>query len=154
MNQDPSAPQIPNGDPGNQPNTGPQNPGVPPQAPFQPPVSPYAQGAQAGASYAQPANGGVPYPPVQGAGYYANGHIEQRSAIVAGILGILLGVFGAHNFYIGRTSVGVAQLLITVLSFGILSFVSALWGLVEGILFLVSDDPKWRYDARGILLKR
>ncbi len=34
---------------------------------------------------------------------------EQKSKIVAGILGILLGAFGVHNFYLGYTGKAVAR---------------------------------------------
>ncbi len=59
-----------------------------------------------------------------------------KSKIAAGLLGIFLGCFGVHNFYLGYTGKAVAQLLITVLSCFIFSFASAIWGLIEGILIL------------------
>lgn len=61
---------------------------------------------------------------------------RQKSRTAAGILGILLGIFGAHNFYLGYTGRAIAQLLITILSGLILSPVSFIWGLVEGIRLL------------------
>ena len=75
---------------------------------------------------------------------------EQKSKLAAGLLGILVGAFGAHNFYLGYTSKAVAQLLITVLSCGALSPISAIWGLVEGIQILTGSINK---DAKGIPLK-
>ena len=75
--------------------------------------------------------------------------VGQKSKVAAGILGILLGALGVHNFYLGYTGKGVAQLLISVLSFGLLSPVSAIWGLVEGIICLTSDT---KTDASGNLL--
>ena len=73
---------------------------------------------------------------------------------MAGILGILLGAFGVHNFYLGYTGKGIAQLLVTVLSLGFLSWVSAIWGFVEGVLILVSlPGTQWHQDARGIALR-
>ena len=69
-----------------------------------------------------------------------------KSKIAAGLLGIFLGSFGVHNFYLGYTGKAVGQLLITVLSCGILSFVSAIWGLVEGILILTGSI---NVDAEG-----
>ena len=63
----------------------------------------------------------------------------QKSKIGAGLLGILLGALGVHNFYLGYTGKAVAQLLITILSCGVLSFVSAIWGLIEGILILTGS---------------
>lgn len=62
-----------------------------------------------------------------------------KSKIVAGILGILLGSFGVHNFYLGYNSKGTTQILITVLSCGILSWVSYIWGLIEGIQILTGS---------------
>ena len=61
---------------------------------------------------------------------------KPKSKILAGLLGIFLGSVGVHNFYLGYTKKAVGQLLITVLSFGILSFVSSIWGLIEGIMIL------------------
>lgn len=75
---------------------------------------------------------------------------NAKSKIAAGILGILLGALGVHNFYLGYTGKAVAQLLLTILSCGILSFVSAIWGLVEGILILTGSIDK---DAYGVPLK-
>ncbi len=74
----------------------------------------------------------------------ANG--EGKSKIAAGLLGIFLGVFGVHNFYLGYTGKAVAQLLITVLSCFILSPVSAIWGLIEGIMILTGSINT---DANG-----
>lgn len=79
-------------------------------------------------------------------GNTSNGNGNNRSKVAAGILGILLGALGVHNFYLGFTGKGVAQLLISVLSCGILSPVSAIWGLIEGITILTSEDYK---DADG-----
>lgn len=56
-----------------------------------------------------------------------------KSRATAGILGIFLGCFGAHNFYLGYTGKAVAQLLITLLTCGIGSVVTYVWGLVEAI---------------------
>lgn len=74
----------------------------------------------------------------------------QKSRLVAGLLGIFLGVFGVHNFYLGYTGKAVAQLLISVLSCFTLAGVSEIWGLIEGILVLTNKDSK---DAKGNPLK-
>ena len=71
---------------------------------------------------------------------------NAKSKLAAGLFGIFLGVFGVHNFYLGFTGKAVAQLLITVLSCGILSPVSAIWGLIEGILILCGNITT---DANG-----
>ena len=80
--------------------------------------------------------------------------LRRKSKVAAGLLGIFLGCFGAHNFYLGYTGRAVAQLLITLLSFGILAPVSVLWGFVEGIVILCArpGQPLWGVDARGVPL--
>lgn len=72
-----------------------------------------------------------------------------KSKMAAGLLGIFLGAFGVHNFYLGFTGKAVAQLLITVLTCGIGSVVSGIWGLVEGIMILTGSVNK---DAKGMPL--
>ena len=47
----------------------------------------------------------------------------------AGVLGITLGVFGVHNLYLGRSGVAVLQLLLTVLSLGLLAPLVRLWSV-------------------------
>ena len=74
---------------------------------------------------------------------------QQKSKIAAGLLGILIGALGIHNFYLGYTGKGIAQLLISVLSFGLLAFIPAIWGLIEGILILTGSI---NVDANGIPL--
>ena len=78
-----------------------------------------------------------------------DGNKNAKSKVGAGIMGILLGAFGVHNFYLGYTGKAVAQLLITVLSCGCLSPVSGIWGLIEGIMILTGEIK----DANGNDLK-
>lgn len=75
---------------------------------------------------------------------------EQKSKLVAGLLGILLGSLGVHNFYLGYTGKAVAQLLITLLSCGAGTTITGIWGLIEGILILTGSIDK---DANNIPLK-
>ena len=79
-----------------------------------------------------------------------NTNPNAKSKIAAGLLGIFLGCFGVHNFYLGFTGKAIAQLLITILSCGMLSFASAIWGLIEGILILTGS---MNTDAQGNPLK-
>ena len=69
-----------------------------------------------------------------------------KSKMAAGLLGIFLGAFGVHNFYLGYTGKAVAQLLITLLSCGFLAVASEIWGLVEGIMILTGSINT---DANG-----
>lgn len=64
---------------------------------------------------------------------------SQKSKIAAGLLGIFLGSFGVHNFYLGYTGKAVAQLLITLLTCGFGAFISSIWGLIEGIMILTGS---------------
>ncbi|CAB4930117.1 unannotated protein [freshwater metagenome] len=85
--------------------------------------------------YAAPA-----FPPVP-AGY------QPKSRVAAGLLGILLGGFGAHNFYLGYTNKAILQLVLTIFTCGLAS----LWGLVEGILILTKNE-NFLTDAYGVPL--
>lgn len=85
----------------------------------------------------------------QNTNYYNNDNAGRKSKIAAGILGILLGAFGVHNFYLGYNGKAIAQLLITVLTCGIGAPVSSIWGLIEGILILTGSINT---DANGVPL--
>jgi TM2 domain-containing membrane protein YozV len=71
--------------------------------------------------------------------------LSDKSKLVAGLLGISLGGFGAGRFYIGDNKTGVLQLVITLLTCGL----GWLWGLIDGILILVNGG----YDAQGRKLR-
>ncbi|WP_394941871.1 TM2 domain-containing protein [Psychromicrobium sp. YIM B11713] len=116
------------------------------QAPQVPPAAPFNQ--QPNYQQAPPQQGYYQQPYQQP--YAAGG--DAKSKIAAGLLGIFLGSLGIHNFYLGYIGKAVAQLLITVLSLGILSFVSFVWGLIEGILILTGSQ-NFRTDARGVPLR-
>lgn len=75
---------------------------------------------------------------------------QQKSKIAAGLFGIFLGGLGIHNFYLGFKGKAIAQLLISILSFGLLSWISAIWGFIEGIMILAGSIC---YDADGMPLK-
>jgi TM2 domain-containing membrane protein YozV len=82
--------------------------------------------------YGQPA-----YPPA----YYDP---EAKSRLIAGLLGILLGSLGIHRFYLGYVGIGIAQILVTLFTFGF----GALWGFIEGIMILVKAQS-FATDASG-----
>lgn len=71
---------------------------------------------------------------------------EPKKKVLAGLLGIFLGSIGVHNFYLGYIGKAVGQLLLTVLSCGVLSFISGIWGLIEGIMILTDTIT---VDAKG-----
>ena len=59
---------------------------------------------------------------------------DQKSKLVAGLLGIFLGGLGIHNFYLGYTGKAIAQIILSF-CFGI----GAIWGLIEGIMILAGS---------------
>ncbi|AQX05194.1 hypothetical protein ATB99_07645 [Elizabethkingia meningoseptica] len=64
---------------------------------------------------------------------------KSEKKLVAGILGILLGGFGIHKFYLGYTKAGIIQIIITLVTCGIASVI----GLVEGIIYLTKSDEEF-----------
>ena len=50
-----------------------------------------------------------------------------KSKMTAGLLGIFLGGFGVHRFYLGYTGIGVAQICVTLFTCGIGGF----WALLK-----------------------
>lgn len=83
---------------------------------------------------------------------HVDGGVSQKSKVVAGVLGILLGAWGAHNFYLGFTTKAIIQLVISLVGlflFGSGTFIVWIWGLVEGILYLTGNK---KVDAKGNLL--
>ncbi|MBQ7816698.1 MAG: TM2 domain-containing protein [Oscillospiraceae bacterium] len=77
---------------------------------------------------------------------YGNVTGSQKSKFIAGLLAILLGALGIHNFYLGYTKKAVAQILLFVFFLGWVSFI---WGVVDGIM-IFSD--KITCDAKGVPL--
>ena len=83
-------------------------------------------------------------------------NVEQKSRTVAGLMGILFGVFlgglGIHNFYLGYTKKAVAQLLLCILGSCLIvgPLASGIWCLVEGIMIIAGNINT---DANGVPLK-
>ena len=71
---------------------------------------------------------------------------EQKSKLAAGLLGLFLGGWGIHNFYLGFTNKGVIQIIVTIVTCGI----GAIWGFIEGIMILAGSI---NVDANGVPLK-
>lgn len=80
-----------------------------------------------------------------------------KSKLVAGLLGIFLGCFGVHNFYLGYTGKAVTQLVLTIVGFVLCCVVVGvflvlgiwIWSLVEAIMILCG---KIDVDANGCAL--
>ena len=67
-------------------------------------------------------------------------HIDPlgRSRVVAALLGIFLGAFGIHKFYLGKMAQGV----IYVVFFW--TFIPAIIGFIEGIWYLTMSDQEFQ----------
>lgn len=138
----PTGDDQPNQQPEQQPYEPPPAPPVPPPAPgyqaYQPPPPGYAPPpAYAAPGYAPPAYG----PPQPGAPWGVDQFgrpYSDKSKIVAGVLQLVLGAFGAGRWYTGHYGIAVAQLL-TCGGLGV-------WALIDGILMLVGNvtDPMGR----------
>lgn len=91
---------------------------------------------------------------------YSAAGATQKSKMAAGLLGIFLGGFGVHNFYLGYTTKAVIQVcmgaggfLLSFLTCGITALASlgsGIWGLVEGIMILAGSI---KVDGKGFPLK-
>jgi len=139
-----------------------------PASATQPSGNPFAEqtatpnyGAQAGSPFPQ---GQAPYgysQPMQGGGFqqgysghpggyaspgYGNEVWSDKSKIAAGLLGIFIGSWGVHRFYLGFVGIGLLQIFVTLITCGI----GGLWGFIEGILYLTGSMDR---DADGRKLR-
>ena len=81
-----------------------------------------------------------------------NLHIEFKSKIAAGLLGILLGGLGIHKFYLGYTGEGVILLLAGTLGWLLVipGIIAVVVGIIEGIIYLAKPDEEFdRVYVRG-----
>lgn len=71
----------------------------------------------------------------------------SNKKILAGVLAILLGVFGVHKFILGYTKEGIVILVITVIlgifTCGMAGWFMSVLGLVEGIIYLTKSDDEF-----------
>lgn len=65
---------------------------------------------------------------------------------IAAILGLIFGAIGLHRFYLGFYGIGIAQILLTLVTGGY----GVMWGFIEGVLLFTGHIYK---DAKGRLLK-
>ena len=70
-----------------------------------------------------------------------------KSRIVAGVLGLLIGGLGIHKFYLGKVGLGIVYILFSW------TFVPAIIGCIEGIIYLVQSDEEFSYK-QGVPVQR
>jgi len=77
---------------------------------------------------------------------------NKKSKLAGGLLGIFLGGYGIHNFYLGYTNKAMAQLLMSTIGwFTIVAPIAAyIWGFIEGIMIISGSIDK---DANGVPLR-
>lgn len=80
----------------------------------------------------------------------------QKSRLAAGLLALLFGTFGVHNYYLGYNTKATVQLIVSLagglLTCGIATAAIAIWGFIEGILIL-SGNGAHLYDGNGVILR-
>ena len=74
----------------------------------------------------------------------SNHHPDAKDRVAYVLLAVLLGI-GIHNFYAGYTTRGIIQLLVSVLSCGILWFFMWIWAIIEACTVT--------QDANGVRFK-
>ena len=77
---------------------------------------------------------------------YQNMMARPKSRLIAGILAVVLGMWGIHDFYLGYTRKGVTHLLMYVFFLG---WVSGIWALIEALYIFTDQNAA---DADGVPL--
>jgi TM2 domain-containing membrane protein YozV len=72
----------------------------------------------------------------------------MKNKMVAGILGILVGGFGIHKFYMGNVMPGVVYILLCWTG------IPSILGLIEGIIYLMDTDEAFqaRVEAKKFFM--
>ena len=67
-----------------------------------------------------------------------------KSKLTAGLLGIFLGGFGAHKFYLGNTGLGFLYLIFCW------TYIPSIVGFIEGIVYLCMSEEEFsnKYNGR------
>jgi TM2 domain-containing membrane protein YozV len=106
---------------------------------------PPGQPGQPGPGYYPPNPGGPGGPGGYGVDPETGLPYSDKTRLVAGLLGILLGGFGAGRFYTGHTGMAIGQIAVTWLTCGL----GGLWPLIDGIMLLAKGGT----DADGRVLR-
>jgi TM2 domain-containing membrane protein YozV len=64
---------------------------------------------------------------------------QDNKKIAAGIFALLLGGIGVHKFYLGYTTEGVIQIVLSLVTCGIAGIIP----FIEGILYLTKTDEEF-----------
>ena len=70
--------------------------------------------------------------------------MNQKSKMAAGLLGIFLGAWGVHQFYLGDTKKGIIRIVVSLVTCGI----GGIWGgIATGIFAKSSINPVAQWDG-------
>ena len=127
-----------------------QQPGYPPPPGYQQPGYPPPGYPQQPGYPSQPGYGYTPQYAVDPSAPFGRDPmtgfpLSDKSKVTAGILQLLLGTFGVGRFYLGYTTIGVLQLVVSIVTCGI----GAIWPLIDGIMILMGNVP----DTQGRKLR-
>lgn len=70
---------------------------------------------------------------------YSNRNYRSEKKLAAGLLGILLGSFGANKFYMGYINEGIIQIVLNIVTCGIATVIP----FIEGIIYLTMSDEQF-----------
>ncbi|TCD53698.1 NINE protein [Alloscardovia theropitheci] len=148
--------QVPNA----QPQFG-QSPYVqqPQQPQYAQPQPQYAQPQYTQPQYGQQVPPVMPQAVPQANGWAPNGAplmVGTKSKVLAAVLAFFLGGIGIHNFYLGKTTRGIIQLVMGTVGWILIvpPLISAVWGFVEFILILVAaPGTPYHQDGMGYELQ-
>ena len=65
--------------------------------------------------------------------------LQENKKITAGVCALLIGSLGVHKFILGYTNEGIIQIILSVVSCGILGIIP----FVEGIIYLTKSDEEF-----------
>lgn len=81
-------------------------------------------------------------PPYRGADPGVDPSWPMKNKTVAGLLGIFLGGFGIHKFYMGKIGKGILYLLFCW------TYIPGIIGFIEGIIYLASNEHNFQVKNR------
>lgn len=106
---------------------------------------PFGQSQQSYQQPQQPYGYGYSYGNQQGG--YQQPIVRTKDHVAAGLLGVFLGMFGIHKFYLGYNTAGFIMLGVAIIgglfTFGLATSVVWLIGLIEGVIYLIKNQTEF-----------
>lgn len=65
--------------------------------------------------------------------------IQENKKIAAGVCALLIGGLGVHKFILGYTQEGIIQIILSIISCGVLTIIP----FIEGIIYLTKSDNEF-----------